>query len=814
MDNLEKLDIENNQQSKTASLMKTLGYSGSSTINGSTENDQETVLSKPAISILSIQLTAIQNSFSELKTYNNNISKINKEVIRAQQEATKEKNIEKGGGSTAAPMESSSDGITALFPSLTKALKELSKTFEEFNQTNSQNQMSLNTKNMGSGSLGGGRRMPSAKLLAGGAAAVGVGALGYSMFSSDSAQAAEPKPPTIEPTISPTTKPEQPVVEKALEPEALQPVVKDAPEPKAVQLVVEDAPEPKAVQLVVEKALQPEALQPVVEDAPEPKALKAEPPVKKVSDSEKKPVKETEDINLTKKVENLAKRPVSVTRTEAPTVIKTDYADKVASFINGSYKVAQERVSSISSGSGSFGAGGAFGDESGDGSSNDGGASPSNTAEFIGFYEGFIDKARDIGDKVQTLGFGHVIQPNEVKQGFIDVGGGGKVPVTGQGGQGTAINKAQALSLLQTTDLPKYEKFAKKGLGSGPYGKLNEGQKTAVISYTYNAGPGGIIKLGKAGLVAAINQGDANAGGQVFKTKGNRLPGTKFEGGLTKRRNAEGNLFASGKLSGAIGSAAYKSGSQSRVTEYASGAVQGMTSQQGQMQLGSMGIRGSNGNLQASQLASLTAPGTQGHRAAPPAAASMSALIVAAARQGIKIGVTDSYRSFASQVRLKKDKPGLAATPGRSNHGWGLAFDLSDAGRGLTTSSAAYKFLKTNGPKFGIYGPLAKPYEIWHWEYRGGGSTNPPVVPVSAASQIRQANQPAVQTPAGATINSAAINTPKAACVCPEPGVVGIPMGGGGANPAQYLQGIKPPKASKGSNSNTAEDYRIYFRAA
>lgn len=36
------------------------------------------------------------------------------------------------------------------------------------------------------------------------------------------------------------------------------------------------------------------------------------------------------------------------------------------------------------------------------------------------------------------------------------------------------------------------------------------------------------------------------------------------------------------------------------------------------------------------------------------------------------ISVTDSYRTLGSQRRLAVTKPGLAARPGTSNHGWGL----------------------------------------------------------------------------------------------------------------------------------------------
>ena len=53
----------------------------------------------------------------------------------------------------------------------------------------------------------------------------------------------------------------------------------------------------------------------------------------------------------------------------------------------------------------------------------------------------------------------------------------------------------------------------------------------------------------------------------------------------------------------------------------------------------------------------------------------------AARRDGVSIGVTDSYRSYGEQVDLARRKGlysqgGLAAKPGTSDHGWGLSLDL------------------------------------------------------------------------------------------------------------------------------------------
>lgn len=69
-------------------------------------------------------------------------------------------------------------------------------------------------------------------------------------------------------------------------------------------------------------------------------------------------------------------------------------------------------------------------------------------------------------------------------------------------------------------------------------------------------------------------------------------------------------------------------------------------------------------------------------------------------------GITDGFRSYSSQVSLKKKKPNLAATPGRSVHGLGLAADLKLTAR-------QQKWLEANGAKYGL---LRLPSEAWHWQ--------------------------------------------------------------------------------------------------
>lgn len=91
-----------------------------------------------------------------------------------------------------------------------------------------------------------------------------------------------------------------------------------------------------------------------------------------------------------------------------------------------------------------------------------------------------------------------------------------------------------------------------------------------------------------------------------------------------------------------------------------------------------------------------------------------------AARFGRNLGVSDSYRSYAAQVATKGLKKDLAATPGTSQHGWGLAVDLSDGIQSFGT--AEHEWMRVNAPALGWDNPDwarqggAKP-EPWHWEY-------------------------------------------------------------------------------------------------
>ncbi|WP_024286262.1 D-alanyl-D-alanine carboxypeptidase family protein [Cellulomonas sp. KRMCY2] len=118
-----------------------------------------------------------------------------------------------------------------------------------------------------------------------------------------------------------------------------------------------------------------------------------------------------------------------------------------------------------------------------------------------------------------------------------------------------------------------------------------------------------------------------------------------------------------------------------------------------------------NGRIPGNALSTIA--GT-GHSLWSPAARSFEAMRDAAARDGVTIGITDSYRTYESQVDLAERKGlysqgGLAARPGTSDHGWGVAMDLR-------LDSTAQSWIRANGATYGFTEDV--PREPWHWAYR------------------------------------------------------------------------------------------------
>jgi LAS superfamily LD-carboxypeptidase LdcB len=167
-------------------------------------------------------------------------------------------------------------------------------------------------------------------------------------------------------------------------------------------------------------------------------------------------------------------------------------------------------------------------------------------------------------------------------------------------------------------------------------------------------------------------------------------------------------------ITGTPGPAVTTSTSGTFATAYSS-AISSVNTASAASQLNSDGVPISlvaygNGKVPATALSPV---GTTGHRLWAPAASALNTMMVTAKREGVHIGITDSYRPYAEQVDLVKRKGlysqgGLAAKPGTSDHGWGLATDLDLDSKALT-------WMRTNAARFGFVENT--PREPWHWVF-------------------------------------------------------------------------------------------------
>lgn len=105
---------------------------------------------------------------------------------------------------------------------------------------------------------------------------------------------------------------------------------------------------------------------------------------------------------------------------------------------------------------------------------------------------------------------------------------------------------------------------------------------------------------------------------------------------------------------------------------------------------------------------------------------------------------TDGYRPYEAQQSLwNRLGSGLAARPGRSNHGWGIAIDVwygvrtslckNNKKRAAGYKHPVYQWLHKNAWKFGFYNPVPlrdglRTDEWWHWEYWGSKGEPEPLI--------------------------------------------------------------------------------------
>ena len=121
-------------------------------------------------------------------------------------------------------------------------------------------------------------------------------------------------------------------------------------------------------------------------------------------------------------------------------------------------------------------------------------------------------------------------------------------------------------------------------------------------------------------------------------------------------------------------------------------------------------------------------------------------LIDAADADGVSIEAGWCYRDLGSQRSTYVRNCGslgapqsscrvATATPGKSNHGWGRAVDVTSGGRQLGCRSEAFSWLADHGAEYGWVLPFwaacgGDTPEPWHWEWGGIEIIASPVFPI------------------------------------------------------------------------------------
>lgn len=109
-------------------------------------------------------------------------------------------------------------------------------------------------------------------------------------------------------------------------------------------------------------------------------------------------------------------------------------------------------------------------------------------------------------------------------------------------------------------------------------------------------------------------------------------------------------------------------------------------------------------------------------------------MATAAKKAGVTITIASGFRTIARQEYFWNcyqtgacNGGNLAARPGTSNHGRGVALDLNtncgsqSGSRPACGGSAVYQWLYNNGHNYGFTRTVQS--EPWHWEYVGSGAT-------------------------------------------------------------------------------------------
>lgn len=135
---------------------------------------------------------------------------------------------------------------------------------------------------------------------------------------------------------------------------------------------------------------------------------------------------------------------------------------------------------------------------------------------------------------------------------------------------------------------------------------------------------------------------------------------------------------------------------------------------------------GTNGNVPRSAMTALSwcadSAGNQQWLRTDAAEAMVRLNAAFSAEFGENIAIDLSYRSYADQVAIRDALGSIAARPGTSNHGRGLAIDTWEWAA-YSFGTPRYDWLVANGPTYGWVSPSARSggsnSEYWHFEYVG-----------------------------------------------------------------------------------------------
>jgi D-alanyl-D-alanine carboxypeptidase len=198
--------------------------------------------------------------------------------------------------------------------------------------------------------------------------------------------------------------------------------------------------------------------------------------------------------------------------------------------------------------------------------------------------------------------------------------------------------------------------------------------------------------------IEAVNSRIADIQSRIIAMQTQQAAATKQASSASSTTSAAGGSFATA-LADAMGT-------QSGASTSASAKSYSLNSKGIPTELVGYG----NGKIPANALQQV---GNTNHKLWAPAAESLNKMISDAKAQGVTIGITDSYRSYPEQVDVARRKGlysqgGLAAKPGTSEHGWGMATDLD-------LNNKAQAWMRANGEKYGFVENT--PREPWHWAF-------------------------------------------------------------------------------------------------